>query len=126
MVNGDCLDIIGKGTVKMKMHNGCARTLGDVRYVLGLKRNLISLGRFDILGYKYSARDEVIQICRCSLMMVKGKKTSCNLYKLIGETLVGKDSNGIYNNEKKVEHAYIPKKRVTFASTLIKPSGTCY
>ena len=32
--NGDCLDIVGKGTVKITMHNGCVQTLVDVIYML--------------------------------------------------------------------------------------------
>ena len=84
LTNGDYLDIVGKGTVKIKMHNGYVWTLGDVRYVPTLGRNLISLGRLDTLGYRYSIRDGVKQVCRGSLMMMKGKKTNGNLYKLMG------------------------------------------
>ena len=50
MANGDCLDIVGKGTVKIKMYSGYVRTFGDVRYVPTLERNLISLGRIDALA----------------------------------------------------------------------------
>ena len=44
----------------------------------------------------------------------------------MGEAIVDKDNGGAYSNVKKVEHVYMPKKRVTFASTLIKPFDTCY
>ena len=56
---------------------------------------------------------------------MKDKKTSVNLYKLIGETIVGKDNGGVNSNVDKVKCVYMPKKRVIFASTLLKPSGTC-
>ena len=59
-------------------------------------------------------------------MMMKGKKTNGNLYKLMGKIIVGKESGGVFRNVKKVEHVYMPKKRVAFASTLIKPFGFCY
>ena len=51
-----------------------------------------------------------MQVWICSLTMMKGKKTSCNLYKLMGETIMGKDSGEEYSNVKKVDHVYILKK----------------
>ena len=54
------MDIVGKGIVKIKMHNGCVQTLYDVRYVPTLRRNLIFLGRLDALGYECIAREGVI------------------------------------------------------------------
>ena len=80
LANGDCLDIVGKGTVKIKMYNGCVWTFGDVRYVSALGRNSISLGKLNALGYGYSPRYGVMQVCRGSLKMMKGKKTSSNFY----------------------------------------------
>ena len=104
-------DIVGKGTMKIKMHNGCERILGDVRYVHALRRNWISLGKLVVLGYWYSTRDGVMQICRGSFMMMRGKKTNGNLYKLIGETMVDKDSGGVYSKVKKWSTCICQRKR---------------
>ena len=65
--NGDYLEIVGNDTVKIKMHNGCVRTLSDLRYVPTLERNLISLDRLEALAYGYSASDGVMQVYRGSL-----------------------------------------------------------
>ena len=57
-------------------------------------------------------------------MRMKGKKPSDNLCKLMGENVMGKDSGRAYSNVKKVKHLYMPKKKVTFVSTLAKSSRT--
>ncbi len=36
-------NVLGVGTVKIRMHDGVVRTLTGVRHISGLKRNLISL-----------------------------------------------------------------------------------
>ena len=43
---------IGIGTIKIKMHDGIIRTLTEVRHVLELKKNLISIGIMDGKGFK--------------------------------------------------------------------------
>ena len=50
----------GIRTVCIKMFDGVLRTLGDVRHVLGLKRNLISLSTLDAKGYKYTGEGRVL------------------------------------------------------------------
>jgi hypothetical protein len=49
-----CL-VIGIGTVKIKMFDGVVRVFGDVRHIPNLRKNLISLGVLDDLGYSYSS-----------------------------------------------------------------------
>lgn len=53
---------IGIGTIKVWMFDGVVRTLTNVRYVPDLRKNLISLGTLDSLGYGYSAKDGVMKI----------------------------------------------------------------
>ena len=45
------LEIKGKGDVCIKTPAGNQWTLKDVRYIPGLKRNLISIGQLDSTGY---------------------------------------------------------------------------
>ena len=52
MGNNASYKIVGIGTVKIKMFDGIVTTLNDVRHVLNLKRNLISLSTLDSKGYK--------------------------------------------------------------------------
>ena len=53
MANNASYKLIGIGIVRIKMFDGVVYTLGDVRHVLDLKRNLISLSTLDAKGYKY-------------------------------------------------------------------------
>jgi hypothetical protein len=76
------------GTIKVRMFDGIVRILTNVRYVPNLKKNLISLGTLDSLGYGYSAKDGVIKITKGTMVIMKGKKIG-NLYKLLGDTVIG-------------------------------------
>jgi hypothetical protein len=46
-------DIVGIGSVQIKMHDGIVRTLTDVRHIPSISKNLISLSTLDGKGYKY-------------------------------------------------------------------------
>ena len=81
-----CL-IIGIDTVKIKMFDGIVRVLSNVRHVPDLRKNLISLGALDDLGYSYSSKGGIMKITKGTLMVMKGQKVS-TLYRLIGNTIV--------------------------------------
>ncbi|KAG8503733.1 hypothetical protein CXB51_001751 [Gossypium anomalum] len=55
MGNTASCKIAGVGTIKVKMFDRVVRTLSDVRHVLELKRNLISLSTLDSKGYRHTA-----------------------------------------------------------------------
>jgi hypothetical protein len=74
MGNGARYKAIGLGTIKVKMFDGIVRILTNVRYVLYLKKNLISLGTLDSLGYGYSAKNGVIKITKGAMVIMKGNK----------------------------------------------------
>ena len=44
MSDNHALEIIGIGTIKIKMYDGIIRTIQEVRHVTGLKKNLLFLG----------------------------------------------------------------------------------
>lgn len=46
------------------MHDGIVIMLTNVRYVPGLKRNPISLGLLDSMGYGYSSKNGVLHITK--------------------------------------------------------------
>ena len=73
----------------IKMFDGVVRVLSNVRHVPILRKNLISLGVFDNLGYSYSSKGGIIKITKGVLMVMKGSKVS-TLYRLIGNTVVGR------------------------------------
>jgi hypothetical protein len=50
MGNDVACKIVGMGTIRIRMHDGIVRTLKNVRHILELKKNLISLCTLDSLG----------------------------------------------------------------------------
>ena len=51
LADNKALEIEGKGDVCIKTASGNQWTLEDVRYILGIKKNLISVGQLDSTGY---------------------------------------------------------------------------
>jgi hypothetical protein len=86
MGNDVAYRIVGIGTIRIRMHDGIVRTLKNVRHILDLKKNLISLGTLDSLGYKYSGEGGVIRVSKGPLVMVQGNKVD-GLYFLQGSTV---------------------------------------
>ncbi|KAK3024018.1 hypothetical protein RJ639_045038 [Escallonia herrerae] len=70
------------------MFDGIVRTLGDVRYMPNLKKNLISLGTLDSIDCSISIKGGVMKVSKGAMVIMKGQKTK-NLYKLIGNTVIG-------------------------------------
>ena len=68
-----CL-VIEIGIMKIKMFDGIVRVLCNVRHVPDLRKNLISLGVLDDLGYSYSSKSGIMKITKGALMVMKGQK----------------------------------------------------
>ncbi|KAG7981002.1 hypothetical protein I3843_05G210500 [Carya illinoinensis] len=85
--NDMACDIVGIGSVEIKMYDGLVRTLSNVRHIPSLKKNLISLGILDSFGYQYSAGGGVIRVYKGSSVVMTGKKTD-GLYFLQGSTVI--------------------------------------
>ena len=47
MGNDHALEIVGIGTIKLKMYDDIIHTIQKVRHMKGLKKNLLSLGQLD-------------------------------------------------------------------------------
>lgn len=73
---------IGIETIKFKMFDGIVQTLNDVRYVLDLKKNLISLRALNLSGWKYSVEGGMLKVINGIMVVMKSLKAG-NLYKLI-------------------------------------------
>ena len=82
MGNNASCEVEDIGTVRIKMFDGVVRTLGDVKHVLDLKRNLISLNTFDAKGYKYIGEGGVLKISKLALVVIKGHQKTIVLYVL--------------------------------------------
>jgi len=88
MGNDVACKIVGMGTIRIRMHDGIVRTLKNVQHIPDLKKNLISLGTLDSLGYKYSGEGGVIRVWKGPLVMMQGNKVD-GLYFLQGITVTG-------------------------------------
>ena len=71
------LEIVGIGTIKIKMFDGIIRTIGEVRHVNGLKKNLLSLGQMDSHGYKTHVENEIMKIVKRRTCIDEGRKDRC-------------------------------------------------
>ena len=60
----------------------------NVRHILDLKKNLLSLGVLKARGYKFSGADEGIKVTKVSMMILEGEQTT-NLYNLTESIIVG-------------------------------------
>ena len=64
MGNDAAYKVVSIGTVKVKMYDGIICTFGNVRHVLTLKKNLISLGTLNANGYTYSSSGGKLKTCK--------------------------------------------------------------
>ena len=69
MGNNAACDVVGRGTIRIKIHDGIVRTLTNVRYVPDLKKNLISLGTLEALECKYATEGGVIKFLEVLLLL---------------------------------------------------------
>ena len=88
MGNDATCKVIGIGTIKIKMFDNEVRTLGEVRHVLEVKRNLISLGTLDSNGYCCKSENGLMKVSKGVMVVMKGQKVEGNIYKLLGNTIV--------------------------------------
>ncbi|GJT57120.1 retrovirus-related pol polyprotein from transposon TNT 1-94 [Tanacetum coccineum] len=68
------LDIARVGDVVLKTSFYTSWTLKDVRYILGLKRRLISIGQLGEEGYHVGFRDQQWKVTKGSLVVAHGNK----------------------------------------------------
>ena len=89
MGNNASCKVIGIGTIKIKMFDNVVRTLREVRHVLEMKKNLISLGTLDSKGYSYKSEHGIMNVSKGAMIVMRGQKISGNIYKLLGSTILG-------------------------------------
>jgi hypothetical protein len=89
MGNGAHCKITDICNIIIKMFVGVVRTLCDVRHVLEVEKNLISLGTLNSNGYGYKSEDGVKKLTKGVMIVMKELKSSKNIYKLLGSTIIG-------------------------------------
>ena len=83
--------IIGVGDIKFKMCDGREMLLKGVKYVPGLRRNLISLGLVHDEGWLYQTTPDkkTLRVMREGKTVMVGEKLSAHQYKLMGSVVEG-------------------------------------
>ena len=88
MCNDVACQIMGIGSVKLRLHDGQVRELTDGRYVPDLKRNLISLGTLNQNGCSIRIDGGILRVLRDSMVVMRGEKRK-GVYVLKGEVVSG-------------------------------------
>ncbi|GJZ84657.1 retrovirus-related pol polyprotein from transposon TNT 1-94 [Tanacetum coccineum] len=91
--------IMGIGKVRVQMKDGSSFVLENVRYILELKRNLISLGTLDREGYTVKLQNGRVKVIKGSLMVLSGTMKGNCVYSLDGWAESGEASVGIQEKE---------------------------
>ncbi|GJT83996.1 retrovirus-related pol polyprotein from transposon TNT 1-94 [Tanacetum coccineum] len=91
--------IMGIGKVRVQMKDGSSFLLENVRYILDLKRNLISLGTPDRKGYTVKLQNGRVKVIKGSLMFLSGTMKGNYVYSLDGWAESGEASVGIQEKE---------------------------
>ncbi|CAM6109625.1 unnamed protein product [Calypogeia fissa] len=99
MENDHSCQIVGIGSVKIRMFDGTIRLLMNARHIPDMKRNLISLEILDSKGYYWNVVGGVLQVMAGASIILKGNKCR-NLYVLEGNTMIGQANATISSVEK--------------------------
>ena len=97
MGNNAACKVFGKGTVRIKMHDGVVIILIDVRHVPYLKKNLISLRTIESLWCKYTSEGRVLKVSHGALAIMKAHRSG-SLYTLLGSTIIDPTTVSVSDN----------------------------
>lgn len=62
MRNDHALEIVEIGTIKLNMYHGTIRTIKELRYVKGLKKNLLSIRQLNEVSYKTHIENGITKV----------------------------------------------------------------
>jgi hypothetical protein len=71
------------------MFDGIVKTLCNVRRILDLRKNLISLGILDHKKFSFKFEGEVLKVSKSVMTVMKGNRLLGSIYKLLGTIVVG-------------------------------------
>ena len=75
MADGTALDVVGMGDARILLPNGFVWLLEKVRYILDLRRNLISVGQLDNEGHAILFVGGAWKVTKGARVLARGKKT---------------------------------------------------
>lgn len=72
------------------MYDEVTWTLTNVKHIPELKKNLISLGYLEKLGYAFGSQPSsgYLKITKDALVVMRGKRLSNNLYRMKGSVVI--------------------------------------
>ncbi|KAH9802591.1 Integrase catalytic domain-containing protein [Citrus sinensis] len=114
MGNNAMCRVVGISTVKLRLQDGTLLMIKHVRHVPDLKRNLISLGKFDQIGYNIRLQYGDLRVMNGSKTILKGNRKN-GVYVLDGEIIAGESgfSGSIKTDNTRLWHlrlGYISEK----------------
>ena len=75
LADGEALDVVGMGDVRIILPNGFVWLLQKVRHIPDLRRNLISIGQLDDEGHTIPFVGGTWKVTKESVVLARGKKT---------------------------------------------------
>jgi len=72
--NDDPCKVVRIRNVKIKMFDGAVKTLCNVKHILDLRKNLISLGTLNYNGFSFKSEGGVIKVSKYVMIMMKGQR----------------------------------------------------
>ena len=74
LADGSALDVVGMGDVQILLPNGSVWLLENVRHILDLRRNLISVGQFNDEGHAILFVDGTWKLTKRAKVLARGNK----------------------------------------------------
>ncbi|GFZ16976.1 hypothetical protein Acr_26g0002460 [Actinidia rufa] len=132
MANNTASRVVGRGSVRFCMADGRYVTLTEVRHVLNLRKNLISIGMLDSKGCSFDASGGTLRVFKGNKEMLWGKKIE-GLYRLeetvqIGGATIQHGSSGISEENrqgKQLLHRGTQSKRRVWPDTSGATNAGC-
>ena len=86
MGNDSNCRVVSISLIRLKIFDGMVRELRDVRHVLDLKRNIISLEMLDKIGCLVKLELGTLKVMKVSIVVMKGNRSN-GLYMLQGSAV---------------------------------------
>ena len=102
--NDGKMKVEGKGSVRMKLHDGSIRAFSNVRLVPSVVVNMISMGEMTSQGYKYVGSKWGCKVYKGRHLVLRGQKNKGNFFYLDGQVLKRNHDNKV---KKKVKFSNV-------------------
>lgn len=95
-------NILGIGSIHLKNQDGSTKVLTNIRYVLDVKKNLISLGLLESKSFTFSMQATKLKVISGTLVAMKGIRKN-NLYYYQRSTIIGSVVTIVSDEDKDLE-----------------------